>query len=165
MTNMDHSVVLLIVLTLTELGVLGFFVLFIHRVKRWGGKENLLKATELFESIVTDSNKVAEQWQAELEEKQEVMRRLKEQIDRKIATLQLLCNRTESLVHASPENPDGSAKSAALGGRERKIITLARDGRGTAEIAGRLALAKEEVELVLGLEKRLARLGAEKGTP
>jgi ATP/maltotriose-dependent transcriptional regulator MalT len=161
MPNMDNGFILLVVLTLTELAVLGIFILFIHRMKSRGGDEKLLKATEALESIVTDSDKAAEQLRAELEKKQELMRRLNEQMDARLTTLKLLCNRTETLVRACPENLGSSPSRASLSGREKKILALARNGRGPDEIAGHLALAREEVELVLGMEKKLARLGAE----
>jgi ATP/maltotriose-dependent transcriptional regulator MalT len=162
MPNMDHSVILLIVLTLTELAVLGIFIFFIRKMKGRDGDQKTLKATEMLESIVNDSINSTEQLRVELEKKQELMRRLNEQLDSRLVSLEMFCNRTENLVRACPESLDSGPRRASLSGREKKIIILARNGRGTDEIAGHLALAKEEVELVLGLEKKLARLGAEK---
>jgi DNA-binding NarL/FixJ family response regulator len=74
----------------------------------------------------------------------------------------MLCTRAETLLQRCAESRDERPLKTSLTGREKKIIALARTGRRTDEIAGSLALAREEVELVLGLEKKFARLGNEK---
>jgi len=87
---------------------------------------------------------------------------LTEQIDDRMASLTLLCARAENLLQARRVSPDTPPGAVSLTGREKKIIALARNGSRTDEIAGRLALPREEVELVLGLEKKFSRLGVEK---
>lgn len=161
---MDMSIgsALLVLLTVLDLAVLGVFIVFMKKMKPEGGQEKLLRATEVFESLVTDSAKAAEQLRKQIREKEHLMRRLSQDLDERAVSLKLLCNRAEILLQGRPETRDASPARASLTGRENKIIALARNGRRTEEIAGHLALAKEEVELVLGLEKKLARLGAEK---
>jgi DNA-binding NarL/FixJ family response regulator len=153
---------LLILLTVLDLTVLGVFILFMKKMKAGEGREKLLKATEVLESLITESTRGAEQLREAFRRKEERMRRLSEHLDERAMSLRVLCNRAETLLQGCRETAPGRAAKASLTGRETKIIALARNGRRTEEIAGHLALAKEEVELVLGLEQKLARLGAEK---
>lgn len=163
MPNLDAGLMLLVLLTILDLIVLGAFILFMKKVKNRAHEEKLMKATDMLESIVTDAGQAAQQLREELEKKQELMRRLNAQMDERIMGMRSLCNKTQNLLRAATEAPRSETAVASLTGREKKIIALARTGRGTDEIAGHLALAREEVELVLGLENRLTRLGAEKG--
>lgn len=162
MIRMDTVFAFLALLTVLDLAVLGVFILFMKRMKTRGGHEKLLEATEGFESLVIESAGAAEQLIKEIRKKEDRMRRLSQDLDEKAASLKLLCSRAETLLQNSQENRDARPPKTSLTGREKKIIALARNGRRTEEIAGHLALAREEVELVLGLEKKLARLGTEK---
>ena len=160
--DMNIGSALLILLTVLDAVVLGVFIVFMKKMKTRGGHEKLLKATEMFESLVNDSTKATEQLWKEIKIKEEQMRRLSDDLGEKAVGLKLLCNRAETLLQACPEREHTSPAKASLNGREKKIIALSRNGRRIEEIAGHLALAREEVELVLGLEKKLARLGTEK---
>jgi len=160
--DMDIGSALLILLTVLDGVVLGVFIVFMKKMNTRGGHEKLLKATEVFESLVSESTKATEQLWKEIKKKEEQMRRLSDDLGEKAVGLKLLCNRAETLLQARPESRNTCPAKASLNGREKKIIALSRSGRRTEEIAGHLALAREEVELVLGLERKLARLGTEK---
>lgn len=162
MSIQDNGFILLVLLMVMDLAVLGAVVFFMKNVKTSSHNQTMSKAADLLESLVTDSGKVAEQWREQLEKKQHLMRQMNEQLDEKLLSLKLLCSRAEALVQSSRTAEASSPEAPSLTGREKKIITLARKGRRTEEIADRLALPREEVELVLGLEKKLSRLGAEK---
>jgi hypothetical protein len=153
---------LMVILAAMDLAVFGVFIFFIKKMKTAVSYEKGKKAAEVFESLVTDSDKLAEQWGQQLEKKQELMKKLTEQMDERVASLTLLCARAENLLQARRLSPDAPPGAISLTGREKKIIALARNGSRTDEIAGRLALPREEVELVLGLEKKFSRLGVEK---
>ena len=160
--HLDALLVLLALLTALDLAVLGVFVVFMKRMKTRGGHEKLLMATEGFEALVTESAGAAEQLIRQIRREEERMRRLSRDMDEKAVGLNMLCTRAETLLQSCAESRDETPLKTSPNGREKKIIALARNGRRTDEIAGRLALSREEVELVLGLEKKLARLGTEK---
>lgn len=160
--NMDTVLVLLVLLTALDLVVLGVFVAFMKRMKTRGGHEKLLKATEGFEALVMESAGAAERLIGQIKKEEDRLRRLSKDMDEKAVGLKMLCTRAETLLQSCAESRDERPLKTSLTGREKKIIALARTGRRTDEIAGSLALAREEVELVLGLEKKFARLGNEK---
>jgi len=162
MSTLDTGFVLFILLVVTDLVVFGAVVFFMKKVRASIHNETIRKAADLIESLVTDSGKVAEQWRDQVEKKQHLMRQMNEELDVKLVSLKLLCSRAEALAQSSRTAERSGPESASLAGRERKIITLARKGRRTEEIADQLDLPKGEVDLVLGLEKKLSRLGDEK---
>lgn len=160
MPNLEPHFVLMGLLAVMDLAVLGIFVFFIRKTKTAVSYEKMEKAAEVLESLVSDSGRVADQWSRQLEKKHELMRRLSDQMDERLTSLTLLCTRAESLLQSG--RPAPSPAPVSLTGREKKIIALARRGHRTDDIAGRLALPREEVELVLGLDKKLSGLGAGK---
>jgi DNA-binding NarL/FixJ family response regulator len=162
---MDLGFMLMVMLAVMDLAVFGVFIFFMKKMKAAVSYERMQKAAEVFESLLADSGNVAEQWTQQLEKKQELMRHLKEQMDERVTSLTLLCARAESFLKAGRLSPGPIAGSVSLTGRENKIIALARNGRNADEIASRLALPREEVKLVLGLEKKLSRLGTEDPHP
>lgn len=162
MSTLNNGFILLALLVVMDLAVFGAVVFLMKKVKTSGRNETMRKAADLLESLVTDSSKVAEQWRDQIEKKQELMRQMNEQLDERIVSLKLLCSRAEALRQSARTATGSNPEGASLTGRERKIITLARKGRGTDEIADQLDLPRGEVDLVLGLEKKLSRLGAEK---
>ena len=164
MSTLDNGFILLALLVVMDLAVFGAVVFFMKNVKTSGRNETMRKAADLLETLVTDSSKVAEQWRDQIEKKHDLMRQMNEQLDERIVSFKLLCGREEAL-RQSPRTATGSTEEgASLTGREKKIITLARKGRRTDEIADQLDLPRGEVDLVLGLEKKFSRLGAEKGS-
>jgi DNA-binding NarL/FixJ family response regulator len=161
MAHMDLGFMLMVMLAVMDLAVFGVFIFFMKKMKAAVRYEKMQKAAEVFESLLADSGKVAEQWRQEVEKRQELMKHLKEKMDERATSLALLCARAER----SLQGPGSIRGSVSLTGRENKIIALARNGRNADEIASRLALPREEVKLVLGLEKKLSRLGTEDPHP
>ena len=159
MLNLDPDHILLIALAVMDAAVLAAFLVFMRRTKA-GRQEAVQKAAQVLESLLADSGKMAEQWTQQLEAKQELMKRLNAQLDERLSGAAALCTRAESLLQVSRFQP--SRPAAALTGQEKRIIALSRTGLGNEEIAGRLSLPREEVDLVVGLDKKLSRLGAEK---
>jgi DNA-binding NarL/FixJ family response regulator len=162
MFNFDIGFVLLMLLAVMDLAVLGTLVFFMKTMKASGRNESVRKTAEVLEALAADSAKVAEHWRVQIEGKQQLMRRLSEEMDQKVVSLKLLCSRAEALARSSRAPEGAGLQSPSLTGRERKIISLARTGRNTEEIADRLDLSRREVDLVLGLERKLACLGTEK---
>lgn len=159
MPNLEPDLILLVALAVMDAAVLAAFLVFMKRTKA-GGHEAVQKAAEVLESLLADSGKMAEQWTQQLEAKQELMKRLNAQLDDRLSGVTALCTRAESLLQTGRLQP--SRPAAALTGQEKQIIALSRTGLGNEEIAGRLSLPREEVDLVVGLDKKLSRLGAEK---
>jgi DNA-binding NarL/FixJ family response regulator len=162
MSTIDTSFVMLMFLVVLDLALFGAVVFFIRNVKISGRNEAITKAADLLETLVIDSGKVAAQWRGQIEQKQDLARQMNEELDQKFVSLKLLCSRAEALARNSRTAERTGSEPVSLTGRERKIISLARKGRRTEEIADQLEVPEREVDLVLGLEKKLSRLGAEK---
>lgn len=158
----DTGFILWALLMAMELAVIGAVIFFMRNVKASSHNQTTRKTADLLESLVTDSGKIAEQWRDQLEKKQHLMKQMNEQLDEKLASLKSACDRAEALVQSSRTAKPSNPEATSLTGREKKIISMARKGNRTEEIANQLALPREEVELVLGLEKKLSRLGTEK---
>lgn len=162
MSTLDHGFALLLLLVTMDLAVFGAVVFFMKNAKTSSRDGNIKQTADLLETLVSDSTKLAEQWREQVEQKQLLLRRMSEELDEKIVSLKLLCSRAETLARSSQQGMRSGPETGPLTGRETKIISLARKGRGTEEIAAQLALPRGEVDLVLGLEKKLSRLSTEK---
>lgn len=162
MSSLDYGFALILLLVTLDLAVFGAVVFFMKNVKTSSRNENIRQTADLLETLVTDSAKIAEQWRDQVEQKRLLLRQMNEELDQKIVSLKLLCSRAEALARSCQQGTRSSPETGPLTGRETKIISLARTGRRTEEIADQLALPRGEVDLVLGLEKKLSRLGTEK---
>lgn len=162
MSTLDAGFALLLLLVVMDLAVFGAVVFFMKNVKASSQNETLRQAADLLEALVKDSGALAEQWREQIEKRQHQMNQMNEALDEKLVSLKLLCSRAEALAPSSRTAESSGPKASSLTGREKKIITLAKKGSRTEEIADQLDLPKGEVDLVLGLEKKLSRLGAEK---
>jgi len=162
MPTIDSSFVMLMLLVVLDLALFAAVVFLVKKAKTSIQNETVRKAADLLETLVTDSGKVAEQWRDQIEKKRDLARQMNEELDQKLVSLKLLCSRAEALARSSRTAQRDGSEPAFLTGREKKIISLARKGRRTEEIAEQLDLPEREVDLVLGLEKKLSRLGEEK---
>lgn len=162
MSTLDTGFALLLLLVIMDLALFGAMVFFVKHVKTSSTGETLRQTVELLESLVKDSGSLAEQWREQIEKKQHQMNQMSESLDEKLVSLKLLCGRAEALAQSSRTAGPPGPEALSLKGREKKIIALARKGSRTEEIAAQLDLPKGEVDLVLGLEKKLTRLGSEK---
>ena len=122
------------------------------------------KTIKMLESLLTDADKIAQQFKVQLEEKHHLIRRLNEQLDKRIGSLNGLLQRADaSLTSHAHQAADAECNPLSLNSQERQIIALAGEGYDLEGIAKRLSIPEEEVKLVLDLKQKLSRIGKEEG--
>ena len=144
-----------------------FFIFFIILIKRFGKinrKGILEKETQLFESVIKDADKMEKKLTEKLNEKYHFVNKLNEQLDKRIASLNILMNRT-SIILSSQNNHEKTDKglTESISSKKHEILQLAGDGCDVEEIAHKLSLPKGEVMLVLNLSKSIHHLIKDKG--
>ncbi len=144
-----------------------FFVFFIVLIKRLSTlKRNPVfeKEAQIFESLIKDVDKMEGHFVSQLKAKSQFINGLNEQLDSRIASLNVLLNRSSVLLSSydDPENSD-KALMESSSSRQSEILVLANDGYDIAEISKKLSLPKGEVMLVLNLNKTTNHLNNKKG--
>lgn len=144
-----------------------FFVFFIVLIKRLNSlKRNRIfeKETRIFESLIKDADKMSGQFVSQLKAKKQFINRLNEQLDSRIASLNVLLNRSSVLLSScnNPEKSDTDLMESPAS-RRSEILVLAGDGYDIGEISKKLSLPKGEVMLVLNLNKTSNRSNNKKG--
>lgn len=139
------------------------FIFLIRRLRHLHDRQSLNRAIEIFDSILTDADKVAVQFNEQLEEKHRLIKHLDEQLDKKIVSLNLLLSRSEAQLNHDGWAGDAKESPFMLSGREKEILRLADAGRDLDTIARMLAIPKEEVRLTLSVKKRLSRIDIKEG--
>jgi len=143
-------------LILTQIGidivVVSIFIVLIKRLRsihRNSVSHNDLKE---YESLLIEADKVSARFKEQLEEKQQLIMQLTKQLDKKIMSLNMNLNRADALLHHNlTDNGDRHLVSAK--DSQKKIMDLAQKGCTPEKIADTLAIPKEEVLLVLDLNK------------
>ena len=116
------------------------------------------KWAELFEGLLSDADRVADEFKTQLEEKHRLIRRLNEQLDRRIISLNLLLNRSHVVLSSLRDKGDGAPPMPlSIVNQQAEIIKMASEGHGTEEIAKALSIPEGEVRLVLDLRKKLSQ--------
>ncbi|MBW2043346.1 MAG: hypothetical protein JRI96_00465 [Deltaproteobacteria bacterium] len=124
-------------------------------------RENLLEtATDKVGPFLTEAKRVAGQFRLQLKEKHRLVKSLNEELDRRIASLNVLLNRADVLLSSGigSERPSASGNLIPSNSQQSQIIGLAKQGRNAKEIAKMLSLPRGEVELVLELKRKFIRL-------
>ena len=110
------------------------------------GKKNLETNLEKINQLLKESESLSLDLSNNLTEKREIVKNLVETLDEKIRALSQLLERIESKIAASTAEPKGKDGNS-------QIVEMAMAGCGVDDIAKRLGLSKEEVQLILDLRK------------
>jgi hypothetical protein len=116
------------------------------------------KALQVFESLLNEADQMSAQFKTQLEEKNRLIKRINDQLDKKIMSLNLLLNRADALLSLNGDiggNNDGQKPAKA---QEGNILKLANKGYDLEKIARSLSIPKGEVKLVLDLKKKISQL-------
>jgi hypothetical protein len=150
-------------LTFTQLGIdliiVIVFIFLIKRFKHFNKGPSFEKPTKVFESLLIDAEKMAEQFRGQLEEKQRLIQSLNEQLDKRIISLNIILNRSDVLLSSTGEGGVESNKnSTTIDGQQTEIIKLAKEGQSAEKIAETLSVPQGEVRLVLDLKKKISQM-------
>jgi len=152
-------------LILAQIGIdIIIIIVFIFLVRRlrYANKDKS-KVVKVFESILTDADKIAEQFKEQLEEKHHLIKRLNEQLDKRIVSLNMLLNRADILLSHGRQSAEVNDNPVSLNRQQTEVIELAKEGHRVEEIANMLSIPKGEVKLVLDLKKKLSQMGSREG--
>ncbi len=144
--------------------VIVFFVAILIRKSRpLNSGKALRDGTKIFESLLTDADKVSSQLRKELGEKHKLIKDLNEKLDDRIMSLNVLLNRADAVLFSYERGPGDVNNTASLKDQEREILRLSREGNDFEKIAQILEVSKGEVKLVLGLKRNLSQAGSAEG--
>jgi Family of unknown function (DUF6115) len=116
------------------------------RGKALAGGRKLEGNLEKMNQLLKESESLSVDLSQTLAEKRELVKNLIESLDGKIQNLTQLLAKIEEKIPASP--PKASAQDG-----NGQILEMATAGCGVADIAKRLGLSQEEVQLILDLKK------------
>ena len=162
MASFDLKLTLVIILVGLDLAMMVGGILLLKRFRAVGKSESIRKSAELFESLIGEGEKIADEWSSQLTEKRLLLKTLNEALDNRITSMKKLFKKAQALQF--PQRPDPfSRHSGLLRGQGKEILRLTKQGCKVDDIAERLALPKADVRLVMDLEKRLSQIQHEKG--
>lgn len=138
------------------------FVVFIFLIRRLRfldkGSSSLNSKLKMYESFLTDADNTSVKFKGMLQEKKDIIKKLDEQLEKRIKSLNTLLNRTDALLFKHRQsNQDGYVQNS-LKNHSKKIVELANEGFDLNYIAESLVIPKEEVMLVLDLKKKISQL-------
>ena len=110
------------------------------------GKKDLETNLEKINQLLGESESLSRKFSDNLAEKREIAKNLVETLDGRIRTLNQLLEKIEGKIPASNPAPNGKDGNG-------QILEMAMGGYGVDDIAKRLGLSKEEVQLILDLRK------------
>lgn len=136
------------------------FVVIIFLIRRLRlldkGSLSLNKKLKMYESFLTDADNTSIAFKEMLEEKKDIIKKLNEQLEKRIKSLNTLLNRSDALFFKHRQGHQDEYDQDSLKNHTQKIIELAKEGFNSDYIAENLVIPKEEVMLVLDLKKKIS---------
>jgi hypothetical protein len=148
-----------------DIAIIAVFIFLIMRFRSLRINQSLNRGVQLFDSLLTDADRLSGDFRVQLEEKQQLIRSLNEQLDRRILSLNILLSRADALLGSESSEARDLTSHRSPSGQEKEIIKLAEEGHDPNRIAQLLSLSKGEVKLVLDLKTRLTKIGSKEGVP
>ncbi len=176
------------VLFIVDLVIVGLLLVFVKKLKPGEAssshkesrdaldkvRKNAFKSSEeiisMLEPLVRESTVAAKAFEKNLQEKKIVAKRLNHALDDKIISLNLLLSRAETLINVQQSGglpagtPAVSNELKSLPNKEdvfdqqNRILDCYHQGLDAGDIASRLSIPKGEVDLVIGLKKKFAKM-------
>ena len=150
-------------LILSQLAIdFAIFVVFIILIRRLRlldkGSLSLNSKLEMYESFLSDAGNTSVKFNGMLQEKKDIIKKLNEQLEQRIKSLNTLLNRSDALLFKHRQNHQDDDVQDSLKNNTTKIVELAKKGFDLDYIAESLVIPKEEVVLVLDLQKKICQL-------
>jgi hypothetical protein len=115
--------------------------------------------SQVLKPLLKKAEKVAGEFEAQLEEKQRLIRRVNEDLDSRIISLNLLLNRAEVCLASHEKESGGEHRHHRhVYDLQQEIIDLRGKGLTPQEIANRMGISKGEVTLVLELKRKFQEM-------
>lgn len=130
-------------------------LLLVRRMKAGMRREAVIEASRqliaMIEPLVKETHSVAGLLEDQLKEKKQLVSRLNEDLDSRIASLNLLLNRAGAFLDGTPGKSRGRVQ---LSKQQDAILTLYNQHHDVESIAKMLSLPKGEVKLVIDLKAK-----------
>ena len=155
---------LILVLIATDFIIIGYFIVLTRKLKFFNSAESFDKQIKIFESLLVDADKISDNLRKEQKEKHQTIKEFNEKLDKRIVRLKELLKRADTGLYtfnrklvdtAGTGDGDTNKTLVSLKSRGKEIIKLAKKGCNIEKIAGTLSIPREEVKLVLDLNKKL----------
>jgi uncharacterized protein (DUF2344 family) len=98
-----------------------------------------------------------------LKEKKDIIKKLDEQLEKRIKNINTLLNRADALLFKHRQSNQDVHVQDSLTNHTKKIVELAKEGFDLDYISETLVIPKEEVMLVLDLKKKISPLDPKEG--
>lgn len=151
-----------IVQVLVDLLLIIFFIVFIKQFRAGKARQEssgIAAFPRVLEPLLKEAEKVSGQFETQLKEKQRLVRRLNEQLDSRIISLNLLLNQAEvCLVSHEKEAWGENRQYKHVYDLQQEIIDFGEKGLSIQEIANRVGISKGEVRLVLELKRKFQEM-------
>ena len=155
---------LILVLIATDFIIIVYFIVLTRKLKFFNSAESFDKQIKIFESLLVDADKISDNLRKVQKEKHQTIKELNEKLDKRIVRLKELLKKADTGLYSFNKklvNADGKGEgdtnktSVSPESRGKEIIKLARKGCNIEKIAGTLSVPREEVKLILDLNKKL----------
>jgi len=151
-----------IVQVVVDLLLIIFFVIFMRQLKASGTKKVLSGLKPLPQELgplLKDAERLAGKFEVQLKEKQRLVRKLNEHLDKRVISLNLLLNRAEICLASDEKESCGKdRRNRHVYDLQEEIIGLGEKGIAPDEIANRMGISKGEVTLVLELKRKFQEM-------
>jgi len=143
------------------------FIVFIFLIRRLRfldkGSSSLNSKLKIYESFLMDADNISVKFKEILQEKKDIIKKLNEQLEKRIKNLNTLLNRADVLLFKHKQSHQDGYLQDSLKNHTKKIVELAKEGFDLDYISERLVIPKEEVMLVLDLKKKMSQLDSKEG--
>ncbi|MCK5570973.1 MAG: hypothetical protein KAJ15_14725 [Spirochaetes bacterium] len=96
-----------------------------------------------------------------MEEKKHMIKKLNQQLDKRIKSLNVMLNKADALLFDNRRY--GITDQGSFGSQKKEILKLAKQGGNIECIADTLSIPREEVMLVLDLKKKISQASSKEG--
>ena len=155
----------LIVLQLAiDFAIFVVFILLIRRLRFLDkGSSSLNSKLKIYESFLKDADNISVKFKEMLKEKKDIIKKLNEQLEKRIKNINTLLNRADALLFKHRQSNQDVHVQDSLTNHTKKIVELAKEGFDLDYISETLVIPKEEVMLVLDLKKKISPLDPKEG--
>ena len=155
----------LIVLQLAiDFAIFVVFILLIRRLRFLDkGSSSLNSKLKIYESFLKDADNISVKFKEMLKEKKDIIKKLDEQLEKRIKNINTLLNRADALIFKHRQSNQDVHVQDSLTNHTKKIVELAKEGFDLDYISETLVIPKEEVMLVLDLKKKISPLDPKEG--
>ena len=145
-----------------DLCLIALFLIAIRQFRAFRNENRISSLEDVqktIQPVLEDAKELADRFEAQLKEKQDIIRRLNFSLDDRIIGLNLLLKRTESRIENKKVGKEHRTHfHKDVDQLQQDIIRLYEKGMSSKNISVNLGIAKGEVDLVLNLKKKFEEI-------